>query len=693
MTIKWIKYITAILVLTVVTGQTLPSFATSNIALIDQTSGVTTIDIENSTIPKVIIEGVTTTNLAYGVELGTLNNTTGEENATENCVRTDVFRVEAGEVYSVYNSLEYHQFVYSFDSAGDFIARTDISNTGGLYTPEANAVSCRVRSAASYYENDLDVIYMFVHGDVLVNRPPFIIGTQDTSDLMIKRKGENLFDAEWNDNKSTSIDYALNHIVTNAGRAISEPFMVEAGKLYTRNTVNTAKTIYYAEDGRQLYYSSKNSTTTHETPLGTRWAVVEVDMSEPNKDSLMFVEGSTLPTQYIEPENNQVFISGCFGMGTKVTVEGSKAVVERTWSEPIELNSERFQWELQDNYSGFKRVRSVNELNNCIQGSNPFNGNLIGTKYNGKNMVYGTTSYSDSIGIGGNDNYLYLSISDLDSGWGEDYEPTPEEIEAYFNGWIMYGSSDNQPWTGSNGAKRWAKRYQGIGLQGSIPFAANESGTTSLICPAGKAYGDATEYYSLRYEFATPEEYTIDLSDSLNIKKGINHIFIRTGFRKESITALQSSDGYYKVNYIGSDKTAWSPLDKKPSSIHRCYYVDNGVEYDIPFLISKSVSASYGEEMHIYISESDITQQQAQNVQVIYETQSSEYDSGTFSATVKYDDSMSAVIDKLVEKSAAQDNEIILLKKLIMDMASNNGSGNITFEYDENGNLTNITTD
>ncbi len=106
-------------------------------------------------------------------------------------------------------------------------------------------------------------------------------------------------------------------------------------------------------------------------------------------------------------------------------------------------------------------------------------------KYNGdlldvRNYGVETSTSSDQSSNGSEK--LYITISDSESGWGENYEQSSAEISAYFNGWITYEKETLGKFGGS-GTQVWAKRYKGTGNEKVLTTGMSvEAGTeTSSI--------------------------------------------------------------------------------------------------------------------------------------------------------------------------------------------------------------------
>jgi hypothetical protein len=86
--------------------------------------------------------------------------------------------------------------------------------------------------------------------------------------------------------------------------------------------------------------------------------------------------------------------------------------------------------------------------------SNPFpNSNVnshIITKFNGMRILKDTVGVGNVSDLydGANSGYLWLTVSDLDTGFGESYVPTNDDWKRYFNGWKY---TDGTTWTSVTG--------------------------------------------------------------------------------------------------------------------------------------------------------------------------------------------------------------------------------------------------
>ncbi|WP_139257451.1 hypothetical protein [Desulforamulus aeronauticus] len=120
---------------------------------------------------------------------------------------------------------------------------------------------------------------------------------------------------------------------------------------------------------------------------------------------------------------------------------------------------------------------------------------------------------------------IYLTIPNTDSGWGENYTPTADEIKAYFNGWVMYKDSTNGALYDGTGTKVWAKRYCGVGT----PAATWVTGTVAVYlsgvptCPITMNDMGYTPY-QLHYQLATPTTEVVPHEGELVLHEGANQI-------------------------------------------------------------------------------------------------------------------------------------------------------------------------
>lgn len=165
-------------------------------------------------------------------------------------------------------------------------------------------------------------------------------------------------------------------------------------------------------------------------------------------------------------------------------------------------------------FTGFKSVRYP--LTNVVVRS------AIGVKNDGKILnEYGGIDAPDKVTVD-NDN-AYVWISNADSGWGDNYTPTSDEIKAFFMGWTMYdGSGGNQSPNTSRyngiGTKWWARRSDGI---------SRVWVDATAVLPTVQA--PSWTPYQLVYQLANPTVDSIISEGLLTFNEGDNQMEVGTG--------------------------------------------------------------------------------------------------------------------------------------------------------------------
>jgi hypothetical protein len=116
------------------------------------------------------------------------------------------------------------------------------------------------------------------------------------------------------------------------------------------------------------------------------------------------------------------------------------------WIEKDVVLDGKLGWSFNSDHTGFKRVVvTVNGTVSIDSGST-----FVLTKYDGKKLAYYN---ADGNGFNNADeaycfnNFVSITISDTDSGWGETYTPSTNEIKAYFNGWKKSAYAVSNPST------------------------------------------------------------------------------------------------------------------------------------------------------------------------------------------------------------------------------------------------------
>lgn len=149
-----------------------------------------------------------------------------------------------------------------------------------------------------------------------------------------------------------------------------------------------------------------------------------------------------------------------------------------------------------------------------------------------------------------------------DSGWGDAYTPTNDEVRAYLNGYKMYMSGDDG--TGfyyGSGTKAWCfQRYDGTYTH----YTTNID--DCLRVPAWR-YGDSSGYTStmrfpwkLIYKLPTPIIEEVEVTGEIMIQSGANTVTATQGVvRGESFNPVTDSASYY-FNCVSYNERAKYPV-------------------------------------------------------------------------------------------------------------------------------------
>ncbi|MDO3678694.1 hypothetical protein [Paenibacillus ehimensis] len=202
-------------------------------------------------------------------------------------------------------------------------------------------------------------------------------------------------------------------------------------------------------------------------------------------------------------------------------------------------------WSTSDGYPGYKWIRLSN---NHI--SSPIKDSGIVAKYDGKILTkipQGTPPNSTDQQVlldsaDSNPNSVLITVSREDSGWGDSFNPSPEEIKAYFNGWRMCDTSDPTGKTPYNnlGTRGW---YWVTDKDANPLFAAT--------VPTSRA-GNGWKPYKLQYQLATPTVEEIAVEGGITFHEGLNQVEVGNGMivREKTSPNLYGPNNSYYFNDI-----------------------------------------------------------------------------------------------------------------------------------------------
>ncbi|MGF6356171.1 hypothetical protein ABIE27_004086 [Paenibacillus sp. 4624] len=203
-------------------------------------------------------------------------------------------------------------------------------------------------------------------------------------------------------------------------------------------------------------------------------------------------------------------------------------------------------------FAPFGSATGLKVVNAMLPGSPAVDGSGVLTKYQGKIIKetdYNTVnSAPDNLNIGSSgangvfDNFQ-ISISNVDSGWGASYNPSDDEIKAYFLGWkICDGVQAINTYNGT-GTRYWV--YRNNGVSGSLN--SDYSGVTTTL---PTALAPNWTPYQLLYQLATPVVEPITSEGQLTFVDGDNQVEVGTGIvlREGVKPALLTPDNNYYIN-------------------------------------------------------------------------------------------------------------------------------------------------
>ncbi|MDY8022849.1 hypothetical protein [Paenibacillus polymyxa] len=152
--------------------------------------------------------------------------------------------------------------------------------------------------------------------------------------------------------------------------------------------------------------------------------------------------------------------------------------------------------------------------------------NALVSKYDGRILDNKGSSVGGAAdqhnGIYPTDNAIVITVGVADSGWGDGYNPTQDDIKAYFYGYKAYDANTITPtnaqamttatWSGT-GTKYWVQRVGAANFTQSVPQTSYVGYTP----------------YQLVYQLATPTVEPIVSEGQLSFFEGDNQIEVGTG--------------------------------------------------------------------------------------------------------------------------------------------------------------------
>lgn len=366
---------------------------------------------------------------------------------------------------------------------------------------------------------------------------------------------------------------------------------------------------------------------------------------EEQKPFVANIKGTTNPSIINKTNNTYLTLLSTVHKGDEVFVDtDGKLKVRRKWKE-IELTGDE-DWSIHNNHSDYKSVKCP-APKNVVGIGGDFR--ATGVKFNGLIIrPRGTISFGTDVIVMTQD-YMYVTISNADSGWGQNYSPTKEEIQAYFKGWKMYKRYEASlpPYNGE-GEKAWV-----------YVNSVNGDGSVVTVPTSQAPITESWQPYRLIYELETPLVETIQTVGNLRLEEGTNELELTEGIIRREVIIGRSIDGGISYYINNTNPSSYNPFKYK-LDYHLAVY-KNG-EIDNSWIIdddSDKKGYQYG-NYRLYTKHYDPT--------AVYTVDYIPLEPYKVTApiktlTIEYTSSLGSVVEKLVEESSEQENRISVIEQ------------------------------
>ncbi|ALA07787.1 putative tail fiber I [Bacillus phage BC01] len=217
----------------------------------------------------------------------------------------------------------------------------------------------------------------------------------------------------------------------------------------------------------------------------------------------------------IRPVTNPLFTSGTdltiwgkfYGDGTNNDKfywnTNGAAIKEKKWMD-VSLNDKQ-TWSFSTTATGMKRVRA-----DGFSYANATSAGAMVVKYDGTILNNDGNLAVNTFSTSANLDRIWLSIDNNDSGWGEAYTPTTEDINAYFLGWRMCNGTFGGQYPGS-GTKQWYP------VGDKDLSRATVAGNNAPTEPSPSISDKTINYYQVIYRLVDAVQETVDFDGILEL--------------------------------------------------------------------------------------------------------------------------------------------------------------------------------
>jgi hypothetical protein len=428
----------------------------------------------------------------------------------------------------------------------------------------------------------------------VLNRYPRVQGVQHLQNLAVIAEGENLLPpfSEWvlHANAKMLSPYELELNATGAFQGSYVEFRVVGGQVCTLSGVVDSNK-YYAvtkldsnnvQIGIKQYLEVGASSMTFTLESN----VVRLKIEAQNKVAGKFTFTNPMLTLGSTPKpfvpRNPSYLFAPVKLGQIGSVKDSLFQTDGQWmmrkivEKDVVLDGS-LAWVVSTDYTGYKSVMVSNYLSLKSLTVGP----TTALKHSGSLLkeVMSSGQITNGDQIHGGTSNLLLTISDVDSGWGESYTPTSDDIKRYFNGWKY---TDGTTWTSVTG--------NGQTANASVALSTKPTDFTP---------------YKLSYVLATPQLINVtDKVEGAISVSGPTQVEVTSGVivREKVVPQYSSTGKAYLINEKGINASAPdSPLKHKTDKIMAIY--KNGqkdTQYPTKTLNANQNGAAYGEIPEAY---------------------------------------------------------------------------------------------
>lgn len=211
-----------------------------------------------------------------------------------------------------------------------------------------------------------------------------------------------------------------------------------------------------------------------------------------------------------------------------------------------------------NNATGYKRIQFLLDAH-CVNDSeflSKYNGVLL---TNAQVTGWWTSADQSQVYLENGKTVVRLTIANTDSGWGDAYTPTADEIKAYFLGWKMGRADDPAfPAWNNDGTKMWYKLYCGVGTKHPTAVGAPIVDGSAVSTEPTVLNDQGYTPYRLQYLKATPTVESIrNYEQGLTLCAGSNVVEVGSGIviREKSVPSKDHGGNWNLGNPVANSSS------------------------------------------------------------------------------------------------------------------------------------------